>query len=150
MFFFKNHGENDPGRLVPYLPPPFVFWNSFLWSKIKWWAVSVSLGSPQLGHTVKTNYGTSDCSAIDILSFDFSEKGPRLVSLTQLYNQVFKSFEFQLLIYWYFSMIFHLFVKMFMIAKNSIVETQNLVMNHKSQPIKSNPIVYYFLDWFCK
>ena len=45
------------------------------------------MGSPQLGHTVKTNYGTSDCSAIDILSFDFSEKGLRLVFLTHFAHE---------------------------------------------------------------
>ena len=26
-----------------------------------------------------------------------------------------------------------------MITKNSVVEIQNIVMNHKSQPVKSNP-----------
>ena len=31
-----------------------------------------------------------------------------------------------------------------MITKNSVVKIQNLVLNHKSPPSKSNPVVYVF------
>ena len=32
-------------------------------------------------------------------------------------------------------------VKRFMITKNSVVKIQNLVMNHESRPVKSNPVI---------
>ena len=37
------------------------------------------------------------------------------------------------------SLIFYIVVKRFMITKNSIVEVQNLVVNHESRVVKSNP-----------
>ena len=39
-----------------------------------------------------------------------------------------------------FTMSFIFVVKRLMTTKNSVVETQNLAMNHKSRPVKSNPV----------
>ena len=36
--------------------------------------------------------------------------------------------------------IFYLVMKILMIKKNSVVKIQNLVVNHQSQPVKSNPV----------
>ena len=36
-------------------------------------------------------------------------------------------------------MSFYLVVKKFVITKNSVVKIQNLVVNHKSRPVKPNP-----------
>ena len=42
---------------------------------------------------------------------------------------------------------FYLIVIRFMIIKNSVVETQNPIMNHESRSIKSNSVsMYYLLD----
>ena len=38
-----------------------------------------------------------------------------------------------------FSLIFYFFMKMLIITKNSVIGIQNLVLNHKSQPLKPNP-----------
>ena len=35
IFFFKNHAENETGRLVPEL---FLFFKKALWIKNKWYA----------------------------------------------------------------------------------------------------------------
>ena len=39
-----------------------------------------------------------------------------------------------------FTMSFIFVVKRLMTTKNSVLETQNLVMNHKSRSAKSNPV----------
>ena len=39
---------------------------------------------------------------------------------------------------------FCLIVKKLMIAKNSVMKIQNLIVNHKSRPSKSNPEISYF------
>ena len=39
---------------------------------------------------------------------------------------------------------FCLIVKKLMIAKNSVMKIQNLIVNHKSRPIKSNAEISYF------
>ena len=44
--------------------------------------VSVYLGSPCLGHTIKINYKISDCLSRDVLKPDFLEKSLELVSPT--------------------------------------------------------------------
>ena len=42
-------------------------------------------------------------------------------------------------------MSFYLVVIKFMITKNSVMKSQNLTMNHKSGPVKSNPDTSEFL-----
>ena len=41
-------------------------------------------------------------------------------------------------------MSFYLVVKKFVITKNSVMKIQNLVVNHESRPIKSNPAIQPF------
>ena len=41
--------------------------------------------------------------------------------------------------------IFYLVVKRLVITKNSVVKTQNLLMNHKSRPVKSNPDICIYI-----
>ena len=55
MFFFKNHAENEAGRLVSHL---YLFLKKAL-RKVK--AISLHLSfntsiGPRLGHTMKTNF----------------------------------------------------------------------------------------------
>ena len=51
ILFFKNHAENETGRLVP----DHLFSKSFIWGKSKWAAplVLMYFNNPQLRDTIK-------------------------------------------------------------------------------------------------
>ena len=43
---------------------------------------------------------------------------------------------------------FYLVVKKLMITNNSVMKIQNLVMNHKTRPVRSNPAFYITIRMF--
>ena len=53
IFFFKNHVENDAGRLVLDFSSSKKLYMK--WKQVVGTLVSISFASPQFGHTVKTN-----------------------------------------------------------------------------------------------
>ena len=81
IFFFKNHAENEAGRLVP----DFFFFflkKSFIWGKCKWSAakfqsVLIVLNLPNNNNKI---YKTLEYWSRDTLNFDFLKKGQGIVS----------------------------------------------------------------------
>ena len=79
MFLFKNHAENEAGKLVPDL---FLFCKKTLHEVKVWCLVSVYFDSPQLGKLHKT----LDYWSRDKFHFDFLEKGLEKVFPPRLYD----------------------------------------------------------------
>ena len=81
VLFFKNHTENETGRLVPVLllcfKAPCKVKASFQP------LVLIEFGRPPFGHTIKNKPGSW---SRDILNFDFLWKGPGLVSPYFVYD----------------------------------------------------------------
>ena len=79
LFFFKNHAENEAGRLVPDL---VLFLKKSLWGKSKWSAtkfqhISIVLN---LVYNKKKLYKTLDYCSRYMINFDILEKGLEIVS----------------------------------------------------------------------
>ena len=81
ILFFKNHTENNAGRLVT--DHFFLKKKSFIWGKSKWPAAYFQSLSIVLNLTNNWNkiYKTLEYCFRDILNFDFWEKGLGIVSL---------------------------------------------------------------------
>ena len=77
IMHFKNHAENESGRLVQaYFS--YVFEKIFIWSKCNW---LVNFGKPRLGHTINNkHFKASDYWSRDMLNFAFFKKCLGLVT----------------------------------------------------------------------
>ena len=80
LFFFKNHAENEAGRLVP--ESLFVFQKSFMWVQNKWSAAwhRYILIALSLAYNKNKLYKTLGYWSRDMLNFGFLEKGLGIVS----------------------------------------------------------------------
>ena len=77
LMHFKNHAENEPGRLVPD-SFSYAFEKIFIWSKRNW---PVNFGKPRLGHTISNKHcKASDYWSRDMLNFAFFKKCLGLVT----------------------------------------------------------------------
>ena len=98
--FFRNHGKNKLGRLVPDLSS--FFWKALDEVKVSAMVCSlvlINFDSPQVDIQLKKLYKTLDYWSRDMLHFDFLEKGLGIVSPTYfVFN--FVSINWQSFIVW--------------------------------------------------